>query len=101
MKEINRKEQNYELNINKRNEYWNQLNQIKLALGNRLQVFELLTNRASENVDYIVTLLNLVRDAKYIRVCQWGVWRNYIKHDGNVPMILKLVNIKWRDEKIM
>jgi hypothetical protein len=39
MKEINRKEQNYELNINKRNEYSNQLNQTKLALGNRLQHF--------------------------------------------------------------
>jgi hypothetical protein len=44
MKEINRNEQNYELNINKRNEYWNQLNQIKLALGNRLQCWLLLKN---------------------------------------------------------
>jgi hypothetical protein len=37
MKEINHKEQNYEHNINKKKKYSNQLNQIKLALGNRLQ----------------------------------------------------------------
>jgi hypothetical protein len=38
MKEINRIEQNYELNINKENEYLNQLNQIKLTLSNRLHL---------------------------------------------------------------
>jgi hypothetical protein len=39
MKEINRKEQNYELNTNE-NEYSDQLNKINLALVNRLHKLE-------------------------------------------------------------
>jgi hypothetical protein len=51
----------------------------------------------------IVTLLVLVCDTKYIRVLQWGIWRNYIKHfiiGWYHINDLEVVNLKSRVEKV-